>query len=151
MKLLHGYELTGYLRQQHGIRARPIELDEQYAPVSKQFILKQFTTYFTDRLAKDDLLASALQSNDCEDFVFRAMFDARRLHHLTRRGQSSIAFGAVQYYIGGMGGPRHWINFGATWKDVEPVTLNVFFYDAVIRKEVFLTQQEQNTFDDLIV
>jgi hypothetical protein len=147
MKILPGYYLTGLLKAQHGIRAQVIELDEDYAPVSKRFILKTFTPYFRNRLANDDLLAPALQSNDCDDFVFRAMFDARRLHHLTYPGKSSIAFGALQYYIGGLGGPRHWINFGVNWKDVEPVKLDLFFYDAVERREAFLTQQEHNTLD----
>lgn len=153
MRLLAGYELTGYLKVQHNLRAQAIELDEDYAPVSKKFILGEFSRYFERELRRKGLLTPRLQTNDCEDFALRAMLEARYLHHETHPGLSGIAFGMVLYQIGGLGGNRHWLNFGVNWKNVKapaPVVLNLFFYEAFTREEAFPTQQELNTCEYLV-
>jgi hypothetical protein len=160
MKLLNGYELTGYLKLQHNIRAHAIETDFRYAPVSKKFILNEFTDYFEKELRRKKLLIPADESNHCEDFSFRgvsyqfalmAMTEGHDLHHLTKPGRSGAAWGIIKYWMNAEFGKEHWINFGAQWKDVEPVVTTVFYWDAMKRREVFLTQQEVATMEYLIV
>jgi hypothetical protein len=84
-------------------------------------------------------------------FALMAMTDGQDLHHLTKPGRSSVAWGILKYQIGAELGKEHWINFGANWKDAAPVVLNVFYWDAVVRREVVLTQNEVATMEYLIV
>lgn len=145
MKLLAGYELTGYLKLQHNIRAQFIEFDELYAPVSKRFILGKFSEEYVRELDRKRKRIAHLQSNDCENFAMRAMLLAQDLHDSTNQGQSSVAFGMVNYWIDADINKKHWINFGANWKDTTPLVLNAFFWEPQTRREVFLSQQELNT------
>lgn len=151
MKTLAGYELTGYLKLQANIRAQFIEFDEDYAPVSKRFILEVFSPYFEGILRRKKKLIPRKQSNDCDKFARRAALEAIDLHDDTRPGKSSIAFGVLKYRIGGEVGKEHWINVGANWKATGPVILNVFFYEPMTRSEVFLTQQELFTCEYVII
>jgi hypothetical protein len=142
MLLLPGYELTGFLKLQYNIRAQFEELDEDYAPVSKRFILGDFTRYFEAELRRKKLLTLKKQSNDCENRAFRAMVEGQDLQKESGHG---VAWGVIKYHIGGLGGPRHWINWGANWRSTKPVVINLFFYDAIYREETFLTQEEMHT------
>jgi hypothetical protein len=95
MRIIAGYELTGFIRLQHNIRARALELDEDYAPCSKKFILGPFSKFFEGEQRRKKKLMPRLQSNDCENFAFRAMCDAQDLHDDTYPGRSGVAFGVL--------------------------------------------------------
>lgn len=140
---MEGYLLTGYLKKL-GLRGHAIEFDEEYVFPSREFILGPFSEFFHGELSRKGLLRPRLQSNDCEDFALRAMLDAKDLHHKTHPGKG-LAFGAMQYRIGGFGGIAHWINLGIEIAQWEPVVLQPFYYEPQERREKFLTQPEIET------
>jgi hypothetical protein len=151
IKTLEGWQVSGYVKQQHGIRAFSIETDERYTFPSKRFIYGPFNEEYKKELRARGLTQYRSDSNDCDDRALRAMLLARELHHKTRPGVG-IAFGCFKYEVGGSGtGQWHWTNFGVTIIKWEPVLVDLFFYEPEYFRPGDLTQKEINSCDTLLL
>lgn len=147
MKTLEGWQIAGYVKKDHGIRAMSIELDDIYTFPSKQFIYGKFNDEYRRDSQARGLTRWVKDSNDCDDKVLRAMVLARELHHKTRPGVG-IAFGAFKYEVGGIGTTQwHWTNFGVRIIRWDPIVTDLFFYEPETFSPGSLTQKEINSCD----
>jgi hypothetical protein len=147
MKTLEGWEISGYVKRQHGIRAQSIELDGIYTFPSKRFIYGRFNERYHYELQRKGLLRYRHESNDCDDRSILAMQLARELHHKTRPGVG-IAFGCFKYEVGGSGtGQWHWTNFGVEIVTWNPIVTDLFFYEPEHRAPGHLTRKEIQSCD----